>query len=45
MTEGHVTDCIGEEITGEQQQGKERQHAQKSFAIQELHRAERISEV
>ena len=41
----HVTDRINNEIAGEHQQGKERQNAQKSFARQELHCAERISEV
>ncbi len=45
MSLAHVTERIGDEIAGEEQQGKERQNAQKSFAMQELHCAERISEV
>ncbi len=32
-----VSECVGSEIAREQQHGKERQNAQKSFAMRHLH--------
>jgi hypothetical protein len=44
MLLAHVTDHIGDEIARKKQQGKERENAQKSFAMQQFHQCERISE-
>ena len=39
----HVTNGISDEIASEEQQGKERENSQKSFALKPVHCAKSIS--